>query len=186
MQGIDPKFQVEPNTSIIAKELGQITGKSPLLIDHIYQGYTGTMGMYFSDLMDAAFGMAGSTSKPTMRLEQTPVIKRFLIDNQATGQVSQFYELKDSVETAVKTINDLKSSGSPELMSYAQEHAKEYAARGSVEQIAKQIQALKKQALVIRAMDISADEKRDRLLENVKAQNATVASIGRIKEYLAQ
>ena len=186
MQGIDPKFQVEPNTSIIAKELGQITGMSPLLIDHIYQGYTGTMGMYFSDLMDAAFGMAGSTSKPTMRLEQTPVIKRFLIDNQATGQVSQFYELKDSVETAVKTINDLKSSGSPELMSYAQEHAKEYAARGSVEQIAKQIQALKKQALVIRAMDISADEKRDRLLENVKAQNATVASIGRIKEYLAQ
>ena len=186
MQGIDPKFQVEPNTSIISKELGQITGISPLLIDHVYQGYTGTMGMYFSDLMDAAFGMAGSTSKPSLRLEQMPVIKGFLIDNQATGQVSQFYELKDSVETAVRTINDLKSRGSPELTSYAQEHAKEYAVRGSVEQIAKQLQALKKQALAIRDMDISRDEKRDRLLENVKAQNATVASIGRIKEYLNQ
>jgi hypothetical protein len=183
MAGIEPKFQVEPNTSIVAQKLGQMTNISPLKIDHIYQGYTGTMGMYLSDVVDSIFN---TTSKPTNRFEQTPIIKRFLIDHEATGQVSQFYDLKNRVETAVKTINDLKSSGSPDLLEYAQEHGKEYAMRGQVQMVAKKLQVLKKQALQIRTSDINSDQKRDLLLENVRAQNATVGGIRQFKEALAE
>jgi hypothetical protein len=183
MTGIEPKFQVEPNTSIVAQKLGQMTNISPLKIDHIYQGYTGTMGMYLSDVVDSIFN---TTSKPTNRFEQTPIIKRFLIDHEATGQVSQFYDLKNRVETAVRTINDLKSSGSPDLLEYAQEHGKEYAMRGQVQMVAKKLQELKKQALQIRTSDMDPDQKRDLLLENVRAQNATVGGIRQFKEALAE
>jgi hypothetical protein len=140
--------------------------------------------MYLSDVVDAVFNQG--VEKPTMRLEQTPVIKRFLLDNEATGQVSEFYDLKTAVEQVVKTVADMKKTNAPETAEYETKNAKLLSAKGAVESVAKKLQELKQQAVQIRGSNLSGDEKRELLLKNVQAQNQAVTGIREARLQLLQ
>jgi len=83
MEGVAKEYQVAPGTSEFAKKLGKSLGESPIVIDHIMQGYTGSMGMYAVDLIDAILLGNDASPKPAKRFEQMPVIKRFALDKEA-------------------------------------------------------------------------------------------------------
>jgi len=186
MTNIAPEFQSNAGTSKTAIAMGQALGMSPLKIDHIFQGYTGAMGTYASSLIDSVINTYSDNPSASKRFEQTPVLKRFLIDPEAKGKVSAYYDLKDQVDTVVRTINMLQKNHDPSLEQYWKDHAALYTARHYVNNLDQKMQRLNAQAAQIRSAAIPPDEKRDTLLEITKAQNALLDEIQTVKKELAK
>jgi hypothetical protein len=113
MEGRSPEFQVGPSTSEVAEKLGSATGLSPLKIDHVWQGYTGTIGMYAVQLVDSVLNANDNSPNAAKRFEQLPVIKRFALDPEARGNITQFYALKNATDQAVTTLNFLEKLATP-------------------------------------------------------------------------
>ena len=187
LQDVAPQFQVNPNTSVVAQQMGEALGKSPILIDHIIKGYTGTMGMYAMDLMDSIFEVEGNSPKASKRFEQMPVIKRFALDPQARGTVSSYYDLKDSVDEAVRTINLLeKTNNYEELVKYTQDNIGVLANKEYVKEMDKQMKKLQNDAYAIRNSPLDPDTKRDLLMSIGEAQNALTANTQYLKKMMSQ
>ena len=186
MQGIAPEFQVGPGTSKWAEILGQQAGMSPMMIDHVFKGYTGTMGVYAADLLDAAIGatVPSEVEKPSKRIDQMPIIKRFLADPEARGKITSYFDLKHQVDTTVRTINMLEKQADPNLPNYVEKNAQLFAARDFMNNLNKQMDDLQKQANMIRSAPIPADEKQEMLREITKAQNLLVNDIRQIRNIL--
>ena len=53
MQGLDPELQYNQRTSIAMRELGKLTGISPMRLEYMLRGYTGTIGGYSLAVADS-------------------------------------------------------------------------------------------------------------------------------------
>jgi hypothetical protein len=182
MKGIAPEYQVGPGTTKMAELLGKEIGMSPIQIDHLYKGYTGTMGMYLADVMDSVYSLGDDNPKASKRFEQTPVLKRFLVDPEARGTVSAYYDLKTSVDQVVRTVNRLTKEGNEEVGPYLEKNASLYAARGFISDLDKQMQELQSHANMIRNSPMDRDAKRDALSEITKAQNELTKNIQDVRK----
>jgi len=182
MKGIAPEYQVGPGTTKMAELLGKEIGMSPIQIDHLYKGYTGTMGMYLADVMDSVYSLGDDNPKASKRFEQTPVLKRFLVDPEARGTVSAYYDLKTSVDQVVRTVNRLTKEGNPEVGPYLEKNASLYAAREFISDMDKQMQELQSYASMVRNAPMDADAKRDALSRITRAQNELTKNIQDVRK----
>jgi hypothetical protein len=186
MKDIAPEFQVGPGTSLVAKQIAQALDLSPIKVDHIIKGYTGTMGMYGIDTIDMVLDQFGDSPKATKRFEQLPVIKRFALDKEARGSVTQYYELKDAVDTVVRTINFLEKTGESEAyVEYLTKNQGTLAFKGYIQDTEKTMKSLRDMRTAIRTSQMGGDEKRDALLEISKAESAITSEIQTIKKAIA-
>jgi hypothetical protein len=187
MEGVAKEYQVSPGTSEFAKVIGKAIGESPIMVDHIMQGYTGSMGMYAVDLIDAILLGNDSSPKPAKRFEQMPVIKRFALDKEAKGTVTSYYDLKNSVDEVVRTVNLMERTGAGEdLGAYMEKNAQLFGMRNYISSVEKQMKVMREAAIQIRSSDMSPEEKRDSLLAITQAQNAMTSSIRDLKKSIAQ
>jgi hypothetical protein len=185
LQNVAPEYQVAPNTSEVAEIIGKSIGHSPILVDHIIKGYTGTVGMYAMDLIDSVLAVEGNSPKASKRFEQMPVIKRFALDPEARGTVTAYYDMKDSVDEAVRTINLLeKTNNYEELAQYTQEHLGDLANHEYVKEMDKQMKKLQNDASTIRNSPLDPDTKRDLLKAIGEAQNALTANTQYLKKMM--
>lgn len=178
---IDPKYQVGPSTSVMAERLGEQLGVSPMKIDHIYKGYTGTMGMYLVDTLDTVFDLFSDNPRPAKRFEQTPVLKRFLIDPESRGNVTAYYAFKHSVDEAVRTTNMLEKRLNEDADDYQEKKSGLLDYKKYVAGLDKKMNKLQDEANMIRSSGMPAKEKRDALLEITQIQNELVSDIKQIK-----
>jgi len=187
LQNVAPEFQSDANTSVVAEEMGKALGKSPMLIDHVIKGYTGTMGMYAMDLVDAILGTQGNSPKASKRFEQMPVIKRFALDPDARGTITSYYDLKDNVDQAVRTINLLeKTNNYQDLIPYMQENGEFLGTNDYVKQMDKQMKELQNNAMAIRNSPLDPDTKRELLKTIGEAQNALTANTQYLKTMISE
>jgi hypothetical protein len=187
MENVAKEYQMAPNTSEAAKKLGQALGESPIIVDHIMKGYTGSLGMYAIDLIDAVLLSNDASPKPAKRFEQMPVIKRFIVDKEAKGTVTAYYELKNSVDEVVRTINLMERTSNVEDMGdYIEKNANLLGMKGYISSVEKQMKVLREAAIQIRSSDMSPEEKRESLSAITEAQNAMTANIREIKKSIAQ
>jgi hypothetical protein len=187
MENIAPEYQVGPGTSLFAQALGQGIGASPMKIDHLIKGYTGTIGGYAVEILDMIMDLNGDSPKVSKRVEQMPFIKRFTIDPEARGTVTAFYELKDSVDQVTRTINLLERSGKYEDMGeYMQDNMKLLATKDYVLDLEKQLKELREMKNVIRNSQMSGDQKRDSILDIVKMENQMTSNMQALKKLIAE
>ena len=187
MENVAKEYQVAPNTSEAAKKLGGILGESPIIVDHIMKGYTGSLGMYAIDLIDAVLFSNDASPKPAKRFEQMPVIKRFIVDKEAKGTVTAYYDLKNSVDEVVRTVNLMERTGNVEDMAdYVEKNAHLFGIRNYIGSVEKQMKVMREAAIQIRSSDMSAEDKRDTLLAITQAQIAMTSNIREIKKTIAQ
>ena len=187
MEDVAPEFQVGPSTSNVAKLIGQNLGLSPMKVDHVIKGYTGTMGMYLIDTVDMVLDQFGNSPKPTKRFEQLPIIKRFALDPEARGNVTQYYELKDAVDTTVRTMNLLEKTGeSDEYMKYLKNNIGTFAFKDYISDTDKVMKELREARVAVRSSpEMTGDQKRDALLELSKAESAITTNIQQIKRTIS-
>jgi hypothetical protein len=187
MKDVEPEFQVGPSTSNFATVLAQSLGLSPIKVDHIIKGYTGTLGMYAIDTIDIVLDQFGDSPKPSKRFEQLPVIKRFASDPEARGFVTQYYELKDAVDTTVRTMNLLEKTAQPEeYTEYLIKNQGTLAFKDYVRDTERTMTYLREMRVAIRSSTMTGDEKRDALLEISRMESAITSNIQEIKKAIAQ
>jgi hypothetical protein len=187
MENVAKEYQVAPNTSEAAKKLGGILGESPIIVDHIMKGYTGSLGMYAIDLIDAVLFSNDASPKPAKRFEQMPVIKRFALDKEAKGTVTAYYDLKNSVDEVVRTINLMERTGNiDELAKYGEENIHLYGMRSYISSVEKDMKKMREAVIQIRASDMSPEEKRESLSAITQAQNEMTANIRYIKKTISK
>ena len=163
MEDLAPQYQFTQGTSQMAKDFGAATGMSPMKVENFVRGYTGTMGTYAVQLLDAIYRTEGDPVKATSRLEQLPIIKRFFAGD--SGTVSAYYDLKQEVNEVVRTINMLERTGNAEeIRAYLNENGKLYGLRDYITTIERDMKQIREARNLINASkDYSADEKRERL-----------------------
>ena len=187
LENVDPEFQVGPSTSNVAEMIGKSIGSSPMKVDHLIKGYTGTLGMYLVDVIDSVMDINSNVPKASKRFEQMPFIKRFALDPEARGTVSSYYELKNNVDQVVRTINLLEKNADFEnLPQYAQDNAGLWATHDFVLSLDKQMKEYQQYAIMIRNSGMDADEKRDALSAVHEAQNALTSNIQYIRKMISQ
>jgi hypothetical protein len=187
MEGVEPEFQKGPGTSKVASFLGEQIGASPMKVDHIIKGYTGTIGTYMVDVMDSIGDLNSESPKAAKRFEQMPVLKRFAVDPEAKGTVTAYYKLKEAVDETVRTINLLEKTGRvEELSAYAEENAKLFGTRGYISSLEKQMKVLRDASLQINNSGMSATEKRDALSAINQAQINMTRHIQGIKKIVSE
>ena len=195
MEGVRPGLQTGPGTTHIAETVGKALNVSPIKIDHVIQGYTGTMGMYLVNAIDSIIDLNSDTPKPSLRIEQYPILKRFMVDKEAKGSVSAYYDLKNAVDETVRTMNLLEKTGrGDELSDYVEgrhrlfgmETANLLGARSYITSMDKQVKSLQETAMQIRASDMDGRDKQEALSEINNALIAMTSSVREIKKGLSQ
>ena len=109
---IAPAFQSRVGTNEAARMIGETLNISPLKVEHVMAGYTGTLGRYAMDLLDATLrhGLDGNVL-PKREVTQYPIVKRFFASPEGRGLQEQYYELKGEVDQLVTTLNRLEDQG---------------------------------------------------------------------------
>ena len=187
MEGVAPEYQVGPSTTKIAQSIGNSLGVSPMKVDHVIQGYTGTMGMYLVDAIDSILSSNDASPKADKRFEQMPIIKRFAVDKAAKGTVSAYYDLKNSVDEVVRTVNLLERTGKIEdIEAYMTKNAPMFAAQDYVKAIESEMKALREALVQVRSSDMTGAEKKDAISELTEAQNQLTSQIKLFKKEISK
>jgi len=132
------------------------------------------MGMYLVDVMDAIMETSGSNPKATKRFEQLPIVKRFALDPEARGDITAYYELRNSVHTAVATANMLERTDPKEFAVYMRENAPLLANKDYVNDMYKSLKELNEMRRMVNASSMTGDRKQE-VLKNINhaEQNLT-------------
>jgi hypothetical protein len=164
LEDVAKPFQYNASTSKTARWFGEQLDMSPIQIENVIRGYTGSMGMYAVNMLDSFFSTQDEPVKATMRAEQLPVIKRFFASD--SGTIAQYYELKDEVDEVVRTVNFLSLNNPDRLEEYLKDNENTYMLKDFVSSLDKSMKQIREYRNAINAdKDMSADEKREILDE---------------------
>ena len=187
MQDVAPQFQVGPGTSKTAETIGGMINVSPMKLDQLIKGYTGTMGGYLVDVVDSITNEFADIPKASKRFEQLPVVKRFALDPEARGSVTQFYEMQKSVDTFVRTANLLEKTARPEeYVKYVQDNLGLLAAKDYISSIEKEMTKIRDTKRIINSSDMPSDEKRDLLVDLGRLETSLTANIKTAKRAFSE
>lgn len=186
MGDVAPEFQVGPGTSKIAEMLGKQLGMSPMKVDHVIKGYTGTMGTYMVDATDLVMEQFGESTKANKRFEQLPVIKRFVVDPEARGTVTAYYELKDAVDTFTRTSNLLEKTAKPdEFLEYVKKNAGVFGVKDYVLDLEKEMKGLREMRRSVTSSSMDGEQKKNLLTTLGRAEQNLTANIQTVKKLIA-
>ena len=186
MEGLEPKYQIGPNTSITAQKLGDLFDHSPLKIDNMIRGYFGAVGSYSTDLLDLIMDTQNDSPKASKRVEQMAFLKRFMVDKEARGNITAYYALKDQVQKSVNTMNYLEKSGDTEEFSkYVTENQALLANKDYINNLEKAMKSFREMRKQFNGMNVSGDEKLKMLTELGQAENNLTINIKEVKKLIA-
>jgi len=161
-----PEYRFRDNTSEVAKQIGMLTGTSPLKIENLVRGYTGTMGLALAQSLNFAMPSPpkGTPEQATKRLSDTPVIGSMFQPNDAAGIVSATYDRMQEVQQIDKTFKDMVKDGRmSEAREFLQKNSKEIAAGAVAGNIQEQLSTITKAMNAIKASNLTPDKKREEL-----------------------
>lgn len=171
MQNLLPEQQTTFYTNKFVEDIANFFGYPPMKLEHLAQGYGGSLGAYLLQAVDSAW-RSGAERKPSLPWYQYPVVKRFFATANQPGLQSQFYDLKDYMDGITKTINDLEERGQyDELAAFYAKNGHLYEMRSTVNYMNRYITRLRDQRKMIEQMDIDPESKR-KLVDEINMQIA--------------
>jgi hypothetical protein len=177
LEDVAPKYQASAGTSLLAQQIGEATNSSPVKIDNLIRGYTGTLGTYAVMALDAIMRGEGDPTKATMKAEQLPVVKRFFASAESTGTVTSYYEMKKAVDESTRTINFLERTGNMEdLREYmVDKGAKLQAVKPYIQSLDKDMTMLREMRRTVQMSNMDSDQKRN-VLDNIRKAEVGLTS----------
>jgi hypothetical protein len=180
-----PEFQTSEGTSQIAIQLGQTLGISPMKIDYVIRGYTGAMGTYAITAMDSIIRSEDDATKATWRLDQIPVLKRFMISDLGAGTVNEYYDLREKLDEVVRTSNQLERTGNIEaLQEYLKDNGQVLGMKDYIRSLDKDMKSLRESRMAINMSRMEPDQKREALDSLRRAEISLTERIGLLRSNL--
>lgn len=158
-----PQYRYNDTTSEIAKGLGSALGYSPIKIDNLIRGYTGTLGTALAQAVSMSMPDQGP-EKTAKRLTEMPVIGAMFQPLDAGGQVAALYDRLIEIQQTKKSFDDLINKGQrQEAMALLQKRTNEIAQSSIAGNAQAQLNNIAKAMNAIKASSMPPDEKREQL-----------------------
>jgi len=158
-----PQYRYNDTTSEIAKRLGSALGYSPIKIDNLIRGYTGTLGTALAQAVSMSMPDQGP-EKTAKRLTEMPVIGAMFQPLDAGGQVAALYDRLIEIQQTKKSFDDLINKGQrQEAMALLQKRTNEIAQSSIAGNAQAQLNNIAKAMNAIKASSMPPDEKREQL-----------------------
>jgi hypothetical protein len=117
-----PEARAEWYTSDTAKALsdgiGNTTGLSPKKLEHLWNGYTGTVGAYALDTVDwLVRTVEGQPERPELAFAELPLLKAIYrgdLTPKSTRYTTEFYDLVNQANDTSQTIKEFELAGETE------------------------------------------------------------------------
>ncbi|MHA2064521.1 MAG: LPD38 domain-containing protein [Candidatus Thorarchaeota archaeon] len=113
LEQAEAKYQRRLGTNELASTIADTFNASPMKVEHVLRGYTGTLGGYILTVAD--WGMRelkGLPARPTLRADQMMVARRFLQSGEGSrGALSEWYEFRNSARGMLNAFNSAKKDG---------------------------------------------------------------------------
>jgi hypothetical protein len=165
-QQLLPEQQFRESSSEISKMLGSGLGLSPIKIEALVSGYTGTMGLVLMQALSMGVPTGESPEKTTKRLSDRPVIGSSFQPNDAGGIINAVYERMNDVKKVKDTVDSMMAEGRvAEAKELVSKRAEEFAQSGVADYFTSHMQQITKFENAIRASNLTGDEKRAKLTE---------------------
>lgn len=134
---IAAEYQTRFGTNELARRLGEATGYSPIKIDHLLNGYFGTLGTYTLDAIDHLL-RDSDRAYPARDPYEYPFVRRFFADANQPGLQAQYYDLYREVGKVTNTMRELREDGRvEELNAYILENQNILAVKSGVDALNK-------------------------------------------------
>jgi len=167
-------------TSDTAREVGQLLNVSPKKIEHLVNGYAGTLGGYVLAISDIiARQMLGRESAETP-ISRYPVIKAFYGGDAPKGNTYYQNEFYKALDTANQAYGSYKRAAeeqdSSRMMDVLEDNRDKLGVRIALNRVQRQVSALSKQAEMVNNSSMSPSEKREKLDAITRQKNAIYQS----------
>lgn len=174
--GLENKITSEQftnNTSELAKFLGKAGVISPVNIDHLIKGYTGTTGGLMLQATSAAVNVGSNVPTPEKSLQDTlastPGLSAFFVREHGAAMKNDYYELRGEVDKAVATYNNMIKTGRAEdAKEFYAENKDIFAVKTQVNTIERQLTKLRDRSKIIFASTKMSSEEKGAELERIK------------------
>jgi len=174
-----PEEQFRVNTSEAAKLIGKAAGTSPILLEELVKGYTGTMGLAFLQAVSIGIPKGNTPEKAAARLSDTPLVGGAFQPNDAGGIINATYDRYEDSIKLKRTVDSMMNEGRmAEAKELLQTRSNEYLAAEMGDFFASQMKELTQFEKAVQAMDITPEEKRQRLT-NIRKLKTTLAESSR-------
>ena len=116
-EGKLPEARYDERTSAIGKALGQVTGPtiglSPKQIDHLVQGYTGTLGGYVLGMSSLLAAGLSEGEGPAWRAEDLPVAKVLYQGDapRSSKYQAEFFDMLTEADQLHRTLKSYREEG---------------------------------------------------------------------------
>ena len=157
------------STNELARTVGEMLDVSPLKVEHVMRGYTGTIGTYILGAVDEVLRSPALTGDkelqmPSRPVTEFPIMKRFFANSKNAGAKEDFYELNAEIKKIVGTLSDLKRDGRMDVYKrYLEGREHLVGMKDNVSYIAEKLSKIRKQRDQIMRSNLSADDKRERI-----------------------
>ncbi|MGS3139384.1 LPD38 domain-containing protein [Aeromonas sanarellii] len=176
---VQAEARYNEQTSLLMRELGELTGFSPKQLEHLVIGYTGTMGSYVMAAADGLIRASRPGESASWRADEIPLVKavyRGTGPATSTQHMEEFYRMLNEVNQLKRTIDQYRSEG---LTDKARELLEEQGgilkSRRSLSRTQQQVRVVRnKIELIQRDRKMTAEEKRRRIDEMLARRNDLV------------
>lgn len=171
-----PEEQFRDNTSEIAKAFGAATGLSPIKVEALVSGYTGSLGLAALQLGNIGFGTDESPEKVAKRLSDMPIVGSAFQPNDAGYIINRAYDRLAEASQVKASVDSLLQKGEKaKAMALLQEKGNEYALSSTAGWFTQAMGKLTQYEAAIKASDRSPEEKRE-LLDRVRQSKIRLAA----------
>jgi len=173
LKRLPPELQKTVYTTQTAQMIADKLNVSPMQVEHFIRGYSGAFGKLSLDTIDALLRTLDITEgpvKPKATLSDIPIIRGFVVREpvgSASESLNKFYELYDKSVQGYLAIRQLQQDGASqeEVIRYINEFP-ELSFYTYFNKVARALSQLRKQRVMIwKSTELSAQEKRDKILE---------------------
>lgn len=180
-QDLLPEDQIGPYTSTAAKAISKLPGiksnlltdttlGSPRKVDHIIRGYTGSLGQYATQAIDAVLDIARVTDqppRPEVGLEDKALFKGFMGKTLTgrTDSIDKFYERYSELDRQYKS---------------ARKKAGDFEDLGEYKQFQKIARSMSELAEIYRAIEADPVLESKEKTEQIKELNLTTNNLARL------
>jgi hypothetical protein len=175
LQGVLPPDQYNERTSEVAKDLGQLFGMSPILIENTVRGYNAALGPALMQLTSMAYADSGGPERAVRRLSELPLVGAGFQPRDGTHLINNAYDLiKNIAEVKASYERRLQTGNRAEAELFLQENLDKLSAASVSGNMREMLNKVSQAENAVKASNMTAQEKRQQLdeLRQVKLQVA--------------
>ena len=176
-QKLETERQFTDSTSEMGKILGSTGLVSPIAADHLIRGMFGSAGGLIIYATNPILHSDPNSPRPSLSerdaIASLPGMSGFVSKQYETALKKDFYVLKEEVDRAANTLNDLKTRSPQEIKGYLgeEENVARLGLHKTVNAIGENLSKIRKAIAYTTNADMPSDEKRDRLAQLRKAED---------------